>query len=511
MTVTVVPILRLRRATAGWSYRVPRGKLIGVGSLVVIPFRGRPTLGVVWETSEQHEATEEITEILTHTPLVREPQRRLIEWMALEGLVSLSTALYMWLPAALRGLPLTKPVRQAIAAWDETQPSAKTLATRKQHCVLVPSRRPQAEHQLHAKYGEHFHVTFADTTPAQEFAAWLAVAQGKTAVLTGRERALYAPWINLRHCTVIEPEDISFHTSQAPSLNLVHAAMSLAGFSTAELTLLSNVPPEASQQVWQDINGWPIPPVEAELTDLTRERLISDKLIQCITDTGAAGKSVIILYNAHDRLLPQEDGSRTIIPGIETVSKQLATAFGQTQLPAFIQLGTRAMLTDLPRGVGLSILLSLDPLLAQPSIPNQLHGWGDIGKLLRLGAPLIVQTKQPGHPLAQALLKGRFAEYCTEALAEAREAGLAPFAEEIICSTGTAETTPSPEKLYDKLQALAPTPWRVGYPRSAKRRGKERTIITLVAPLGSRIPHTLYRELASLSRPWQVERGSWYS
>lgn len=510
-TALIVPALRLRRATTGWSYRVPPRTRVQPGSLVIVPFRNRPTLGIVWELTDDSKAREFIAETLTATPLVRAPHRQLIEWIAEEGITSLSTALYAWLPAALRELPLTKPVREALAAWDTTQPDAKAIARAKQHAVLTPSHRAGAEAQLARKYGSQFHSSFQDATPAQEFAAWLAVARGKYTVVTGRERALFAPWLNLRHVTVIEPEDISFHTGQSPRLDLVAGTTALAQATGAVRTLRTNVPVEAGRLLWgADTAGLPLQPTQVELTDLRHERLLNQGLLEAIRGALDQNKHVILLYNAHDRTYRKEDGERVILPGIETVRTQLIAALGYPALPQQVHLGTRSILSDLPRPVGLTAVLSLDPLLAQTGLTDQIHGWGDLGKLLQLGVPLHVQSRDPGHPLCQALLTGSFTNYCVTILQEAQAAGLPPFATEVACATSKA-AKPTPEALTSLLQKTAPAPWRVSHPRTAHRRGKPVTLVTLHAPAGTRLPLALRKPLAALTRPWQVERNPWYA
>ncbi|HSI20161.1 MAG TPA: hypothetical protein VLA04_00405 [Verrucomicrobiae bacterium] len=512
MTVTVVPVLRLRRATTGWSYKVPPNVKVQAGSLVIIPFRGRPNLGVVWQIEEDAKATESLFEVLTSTPLVRQPHRRLIEWLSEEGICSLSTALYVWLPAALRGFPLTKPVRAALAEWDRKQPYPQKGAGIKQHAILVPSKREEAEQSLAKKYAEIFRSTFSDSTPAQEWTTWLSIAHGETHVATGRERVLFAPWVNLRHITVVEPEDISYHTGQTPYLNLTDAAHVLAEASHAEETFRSNLPLPAAQLFWPSASSTTSTAPSAEITDLGHDRIINERLIGYISDALAKNQHSLLLYNAHDRFKTEEDGTRSVIPGIETLTRQLVGALGLPSLPPTIHLGTRAMLTSLPHPVGLAAIISIDPLLHQVSLADQAHGWGDVGRLMQTGAPLLIQTREPGHPLVQAVANNTFAEYCVRTIEDARKAGLPPFVEQVVCAVPhDAEADPTPPELMETLQKAKSGLWEISYPRQTSRRGKPLLIITLTAPQGTRLPLALRKELAALPRPWKVERGPWYA
>lgn len=505
MTISVVPILRVRRATTTWSYKVPEGSIVVPGALVIVPFRGHPVLGVVWDGDATTKAKLlPVTEILTTTPVVRAPHRRTIEWLSETGMCSLSTALYTWLPAALRQLPLTKPVRATLSEWDTNQPSAKETALCKQHAVVVPNHRPAAELALKKRYKELFATTFHDT-PVTEFATWVAVAQGKIQVVVGRERALWLPWLNLQHCTVIEPEDISYHTGQTPYINLVEAAEFLSSATSAALTLRTHVPQSAAEVLWPAAVAWPLPTVPVEVTDLRRERLLNERLLSRIQEALKTGH-VIMLYNARDRAVATEDGYQKVVPGVETIAKQLAAHFGGT-LPQTLRFGTRQILTDLPRTLSLAIVLNLDPLLGNPHFADQLHGWGDLGHLISTGAPLHIQCHEPEHPLVQSLVHGSFVEYCRQITNQIQQAGLPPFQEEIVCATPGTDA----EELYQELNPLVTPPWQLSYPRAASRRREQVTIVTLQAPRGTRLPAPVRTKLIALPRPWHVERGPWYS
>src|ERR1044072_3557458 len=128
MIAQVVPITRLRRATEWWSYRVPAPLSCSAGSLVVVPFRGRPTLGIVWSLQEDDKkATEKISSFITKNPLVRQPHRQFIEWLSQAGVCSLSTALYVWLPKALRTTHLSHGALAKLQEYDKESLSAERL------------------------------------------------------------------------------------------------------------------------------------------------------------------------------------------------------------------------------------------------------------------------------------------------------------------------------------------------------------------------------------------------
>src|SRR5690606_38905927 len=84
----------------------------------------------------------------------------------------------------------------------------------------------------------------------EEFAAWLAIAQGETLIASGRERAMFAPWANLRSLTVFEPENIAYFHEQTPYIHFVEAAAALARCFQATFRCPTHLPEPAAQVLW---------------------------------------------------------------------------------------------------------------------------------------------------------------------------------------------------------------------------------------------------------------------
>ena len=410
MIARIVPAIRLRRDTSSWSYRIPAGVSVQAGSLVSISFRGRPTPGVVWSVeAEDDEATESIGEILCGAPLVRRPQRALIEWLAEEGVCSLSSALFIWLPAPLRRLPLRAHARQVLAGLGNQISDAAEMVAGGQHCVLVPGRREAQEAQLERKFGATFARLSDFASEREELERWAAIARGDIRVGVGGERALFSPWRNLRHLTVVEPEDVAHYHESRPYLSLVDAAGALAKAANAELLHRTHLPTAAGERLWgRSLGCDEEPPIR--IVDLVRKSLITDELVAAARETLGAGKDVLVLHNRKDALREETvDGRSQLkrVEGAETVMKKLAAALPEFD-PRRVHVGTRAILARPRRNVGLTVALTVDHLLENPLFADQLHGWGDLGRLFSYGCPCIIQTHSSDHPMVWALAGGRF-------------------------------------------------------------------------------------------------------
>jgi|GEM_PF-5316678 len=509
MIVSVVPILRLRRATGAWSYKVPHGKTCQPGSLVIVPFRGRKHLGVVWEIEKDNEkATESVEEILTTKPLVRAQHRAYIGWLSESGFISLSTALHGWLPTALRGFPLTKATHAAIRNHDAWEPSAAHLALHTQQVVLTPSQRPQSSALLQAKYPEEVVDTFGKQGAQEELSLWLDILYGKIRVIIGREKALSAPFLNLRHVLIQEPEDIAYYHEQLPYLSLVEAGQELGNLWSAQTTLRSYIPQEAANLLWPSAGTLGSAPLASvKIIDLHHEDILGEQLLTALRNL-KPDQQALLLYNAHDRTVMNNDNASVLLPGIETLRKKLALALGSTVLPPNIIVDTRHMFAKLHKNVSVTAILSVDPLLNAQNFADTVHGWADIGHLLSYRTTCFIQTKQPGHPLLSSLQNNQFPSYCINLIEERKQNHLPPFATTVVC------TFPTKEKVDELYEIIAPlltsTEWQISHPFGLTWRKKEEFALMMYAQTKERLPRAVIIKLSALIRPWKVQRSPWF-
>ena len=514
MIAHVVPVLRLRRATAWWSYSVPKHLHCEPGSLVCVPFRGKLHLGVVWSLDDADEnASEQIKSVLCAVPLVKAPSRALIEWMSTSGFISLSTALYTWLPTALRHFPVTQTAQKILATVTKA-PTALEMANLKQQLVVLPSKRPESTVLLKKKFDHKILDLSEDLNPHAELLEWISILQGEKTVIVGREKGVMAPFLNLQHVFIQEPEDIAFYHEQLPYISFVEAAKALATYGKAQLTIRSFLPSDAAQLLWGEDALGTQPQGNVSIVDLTKEDLLSDSLLEKIIQTSKSQK-VLILYNAHDRTITQEDGTTIVLPGIESLKKQLAKAIGQAALPPSIVLDTRAMFTALHKNVGLTVIISLDPLLTNPSFADQVHGWGDIGRLLSYNSPCIIQAKKQDHPLMMALRNAQFPGYCLDVIRQRNFHQLPPFSTTIVCSFNATESsgeilTSTHLKIQSLLEKAGASEWQLSHPFAGKHRKKSLEYIMLYSSSSQRLPITVSKYLTALQRPWKILFNPWF-
>lgn len=510
MIAQVVPIIRLRRDTTWWAYTIPSHQPCAVGSLVIIPFRGRPCLGIIWALEKEHpDARLEITEILTATPLLKLPHRQLVEFLSDYGLCSLSTALSLWMPKGLRLLPLTKKARTLLQAYTASVPGNP------QHCIMVPGLRPQFASRLRDKFSSNFQEFF-DETASESLEDWFNIANGHISVGLGRARALFAPWNNLSKITVLDPEDVSYYQEQIPYIDLLEVALSYAVLSKSTIRVQTNLPKEAADLLWPNVSQADANYPSFIFHDLRRESLLNADLIVAINDTLKKKGRIIILHNAHDRIFTTKKNGpieKILIPGIETLKKKLAQELEVTALPENIIFGSRTILYQKYENVGLAIVLSLDPLIASSNnFSNLLHGVADLGKLASYAVPVIFQSKNADNPLAISLIQGEIGTYLQGEITQQKEAGLTPFGQTIVVSleVGKLEVEKI-EVIHSSICELSNAEWTVSSPFQATWRKREFTHILLHSNnQKNHLPIKLRTFLVKLPRPWKVQRNPWY-
>lgn len=512
MFARVVPVIRLRRDTATWSYRLSPSQICCPGSLVRVSFRGKSCLAVVWETVEKDDqAKESVTEVLSLQPLIKAPLRRFIEWLSSTGVCSLSSALYQWMPRALRGRILSPGALKLLREFNDWVPSSTAAS---QHAVLLPSHRPQSSQKLKERLGTAFQEMYADQSELEELSSWFKVAKGELLVGIGRERALYAPWSNLRKVTVIEPEDVSYYHEQIPYLNLTEAARYLSQVFRASYTVRTYLPLPAASLLYPGQVKSQNYTASIEIIDLGPEKIINSNLVERIQKTLTQKKQVLLLYNAKDRLSSGFKEGRIeqrLVAGLQTAARQLTQALGSAALPPSVILGTRSIFQHTYAKVGLTAVLSLDPLLESSILADQIHGWGDLGHLFSYPVTCLIQTHNLAHPLIQSLRENRWPEYCQKEILAAKNLNLPPFGQQIVCSYPFSEQKQEPVlEVFQQFQDIVQPPWQLGHPLLAPKQKKMYWHIFLSGPPAARLDGVVRKIAVGLQHPWKVQHNPWY-
>lgn len=510
MLAQVVPIRRIRRDTSFWSYKIPPGLNCHPGSLVEIKFHGHPCLGIVWELdNNQDKRAVFIDRVICEKPIIKAPNRRFIEYLSQYGLCSLSTALYQWLPRALRRYPLKTQAHRLLEEYSgnpETIPLSQTL-------IAVPYNKTGFQSSLTSKYRTPVLSFFTeDLDEKKELTNWLNILEGKIEAGVGRERAIFAPWTNLRHIFLLEPEDVFYYHEQSPYLNLVDAVFALSDIQKSNLNLRSFLPRKAGSLLWGDKVVQPTFSGKFQLADIRREDILNEALINKIKSVLALNKKVIVLYNAKDRLIDYyKDGlrSKQKSPGIESLTRELLKKLNLGAHPGNLIIGTRTILQSTHQNVGLSVVLSLDPLLSHENLADFLQGCADLGHLSSLASPCVIQSKQPEHPFILSLLQNQGESYLADWLQKNLLGNLPPFSTQIVCSAPSEKIAESlVSDLYKKLNLYLEPPWQISHPlQTIYRKEKIIGLIVYCPQQNIRLPAKLRQALLSLPRPWKVQNN----
>lgn len=515
MIAQIVPVLRLRRNTNWWSYKIRINQKCSVGSLVVVDFRGSLNLGVVWKIEKEMDDIaniKEISSVLTQSSLLTVSHIRLIEWLALNGLCSLSTALYTWLPTLLRKYPLNSKASLLISGFDEFKPNSKG-----QTALILPGKR---EEQTNVLSGNTQYLdVFKDQTPFEELTTWIKTRIGEITTISGRERAIFAPWNNLKKVLIIDPEDISYFHEQIPYLNLTFAGKELANICSAEILLKSYLPLEATNEIWGIPNSsslnWVAPKIE--IASLINQKIINPTLIREVSETLASGKTVCLIcssYSSFDVLSGRGQNepfeqTKNKIPGIETLTKNLLRELKLQYKPNNLLIGTTTVLQNIPENLHLTVFVTLDPLLSSPIFANKLSSYASIIKATQKSEKVIFQTFDPNQPILGALINNSTNEFIGDVASQQKSSSLPPFGNNLVCSYPTLDPE-EVEKIRQKISKILEPTWRISYPIKASVRKKESLNLIIHSKEGERIPTDLKNLLTVLPKPWKVQNNPWY-
>jgi primosomal protein N' len=383
----------------------------------------------------------------------------------------------------------------------------------RQQAAISPFQQPAAAASMQTRFPEAFWDTFAPTTPKQELTEWLKVRTGKTQLVFGREGAIFAPYLNLRHAILAEAEDPSYYHGHLPYLPLQHAVTSLTQLTGADLVVRSNLPPATGELLW----GKPVVSMvkdrQVTLVDLRKDPLINPSLVSAIQGALRQNRRIILLLNSYDKQVKGTDGMTNLIPGVQTLKKQLASALGLPTLPDDVILGTRSILSETYRDVGLTVALNLDTQLNPQCFADELSLWSDLGSLFSYPAPCIIQARSQDSQVLHALRNQQFSSYTRKVVSERITSGLPPAPNITFCTLPTTPTAATEmATLREKLlPLLTPTDWQVSESFERSFRKITSSHLALIPPPNAlQLPTSATKLLAELKRPWKVQVGAWH-
>jgi primosomal protein N' (replication factor Y) (superfamily II helicase) len=302
----VEPMTTARTLRGPFDYRLPEelcGGVVGVGSMLVVPFARRQVLGVVVGMAERSDIAEEkllapsraLDEGLPALPV---ELVALAQWIAAEYCSTISRALTLVLPpgaarrlsgrkrrtvarsprlpvggraagesksalpsltceqelalqslnAALDGHRFERALLQGVTGSGKTevylQAAASTLAQGRGAIVLVPeiALTPQIVGRFGERFGETVAVLHSRLRPAERYAEWRRLRTGQARVCVGPRSAVFAPIERLGLIVVDEEHDASYKHEGDPRYDAREVAAERARCSGALLLLGSATP-----------------------------------------------------------------------------------------------------------------------------------------------------------------------------------------------------------------------------------------------------------------------------
>ncbi len=340
MFADIVPTVRLPRHLLHFTYAVPDAlvDVLTVGHVVTVPFRNRPTIGVVTALHQQLPAglpakqIKSLNGLAADEPLVTADQLALADWLANHYASSLGLVIKILVPAIpknkqqlrRRTVPLAPytatpaPTSPGQLLWyrsvnqkdnwlaglleqDKQESNGQTL-------LLVPTMQAltSAGRYLSPAVRQQTVFVGGEKNKTEELADWRAVLTGQAKYIVGTRAAVFMPFQQLQHIIVDDEYDDSFKQwDQNPRYDARAAAGWLAAKHACALTVTTPAPRVATYAAWQDrgITKSDTTPLAVKLIDRRAElrggmtEQLSDRTLAAMTETLTAQQSVFLFIN----------------------------------------------------------------------------------------------------------------------------------------------------------------------------------------------------------------------
>lgn len=326
---------------------------LNLGQLVSIEVGKKHFVGVVLkEVKKPTYETKPIVSVIEETPLPL-PLLELAKWLSSYYATHLATTLQTILPRGLQKARRARPAHMASPFRDRTkivftpeqeqaiqtigsmspgtallhgvtgsgkthvyiETAKRTLESGRSVIVLVPEIALTS--QVVDEFSHYFSniiLTHSRQTEAERHLAWReALTSEKPRVVIGPRSALFMPLRNIGLIVIDEAHEPSFKQEQSPRYSALRAASILARLSEAKL-LLGSATPLVTDYYLAEQSHRPIitmskrakdgsVPPTVTLIDMTKRnnfkkhRFLSDKLIEQLEETFAAGDQALIFHN----------------------------------------------------------------------------------------------------------------------------------------------------------------------------------------------------------------------
>jgi primosomal protein N' (replication factor Y) len=354
----VEPMTTARALRGPFDYRLPeelRGGIVDVGSMLVVPFGRRQVLGVVVGLADRSDVAEEklLSPLRALELGVPRDLVALARWIAAEYCTTTARALALVLPpgasrrlsgrrrravaapvhrrvgalapglpdltaeqaaalapvlAALAGARAERRLVHGVTGSGKTEiylrATASALERGRGAIVLVPeiALTPQIVARFIDRFGDTVAVLHSRLTPAQRYAEWRRLREGRARVCVGPRSAVFAPVDDVGLVVVDEEHDASYKHEGDPRYDARDVARERAARSGAVLLLGSATPrPETVHSVPTSVlaarvDGGPLP--EVDVLDMRGRRDgLHPATSAALADLRAARGKAIVLLN----------------------------------------------------------------------------------------------------------------------------------------------------------------------------------------------------------------------
>lgn len=326
-----------------------------LGSLVQIPLKNRSVRGVVLShTNKPVYETREIEKVLSEEPILSKKQIAIAQKISEYYFCSLGETINAFLPfdfgkkrrqtkePEIRGEGLevkkiepNEEQRKIVASIKKSpsgsihlihgvtgsgktevylQLAAQALKEGSGSIILVPeiALTPQTEARFRERFGDEVAVWHSNLKETDKYHTWNQVKQGAKKIILGARSAIFMPVKDLAYIFIDEEHENSYKQDSNPRYDARLVAEWLAVETGAKLILGSATP--RIESYYRSLNNEPklysmnkrivqdnMPPVK--IVDLRNEfrkgnkSIISDNLLESMTETLKRGKQVMILVN----------------------------------------------------------------------------------------------------------------------------------------------------------------------------------------------------------------------
>jgi len=323
MIARVIPVLRLPRGLDFFDYQVPDGLDLKPGQAVIVPFRGRNTLGVV----ESLERTSKlpsgrlkpVTRVLAEAPLLPPPMIRLARFVATSGYASLATTVRSMLPKMklqekleLSEFMPTRPAKTApvrlityryeSAKLEYVRDLLESAKSSGQSAIIIVPTADEAE-RLHVKFPAliRFDRALSDVLFRRTF---LQIRNSESACIVGTRSCVFAPANRLGTITILDEDaDELIQDEPNPRYDTRAVAVASASLNAARVDLVSRLPTLTSWQAYGPATELePLPVPTTEFIDLETVRqgrdfgVIADEELSALRKVAESGNAPAVIH-----------------------------------------------------------------------------------------------------------------------------------------------------------------------------------------------------------------------